>query len=478
MINDDDYTFITFRKDGKYVVGHSFSANKPTAEKFEHWNSQKEKPDDSKDASVDTANEETTSFYSVINSFLSIMTTYRNMISTTIDFSPALSGILANKSLVEYVKSNGELVDEFETTDFSVYRLHVEKYGNLSRRLDQAMAAIKGAEHLPELGIIGLLSVYDAYLGRLLKCIFSLRPEMVFSGDRQISLSDLTAFSSLEDAKSYIIDKDVETVLRDSHHEHFSWMERKFSVPLTKGLTVWPDFIEICERRNLLTHTGGIVSKQYIKNCTDHNCLITSKVGDKLETDAEYFRRAVRIISEIGIKLGHVLWRKLVPTEREEADLHLNETGFNLISLKQYKLAEQILDLAVNTFPKHSSDSIRRYMVVNYANAIRLQDQQDRANKVLEKEDWSATADTYQICVSAVKNDIDTLCSLVTKVGNNGEITIQAFRDWPVFLKACEDEKFQNTILDVFGEPLTSKPSKLDIVDTTVVGPSPTDTIQ
>lgn len=478
MNNDDDFTFVTFRKDGKYIIGHSFSADEPTPEKFAKWNSDSINSDDPADTSSETITDETQSFSSVIDSFLSIMTTYRNMISTTIDLSPAVSGIMANRSLVEYVKSNGELVEKFETPEFSVYRVHIEKYGTLSRRLDQAMAAVKGTEHLPELAIIGLLSVYDAYLGRLLKCIFANRPEMVFSGERQISYADLTSFSSLEDAKSYLIDKDVESVLRDSHHEHFNWMERKFSVQLRKDLAVWPDFIEICERRNLLTHTGGVVSKQYIKNCTEHNVKVSVKIGEQLTTDAEYFRRAVKIISEIGIKLGHVLWRKLIPSERGEADHHLNETGYNLISVKQYQLAEKILDLGANSFKKHSSDSIRRYMIVNYANAIRLQDQQDRASKVLDNEDWSATSDIYQICVAAVKNDIETLCSLINKAGPNGEITIQSYRDWPVFLRVCDDEKFRETILSVFGEPINSPPSKHDIVENTVSGPSPTDTIQ
>ena len=51
---------------------------------------------------------------------------------------------------------------------------------------------------------------------------------------------------------------------------------------------------------------------------------------------------------EIGLKLGHVLWRKLFPNDKEEADRAFNEASIILIESEEYNLASEILDSACN----------------------------------------------------------------------------------------------------------------------------------
>ena len=103
---------------------------------------------------------------------------------------------------------------------------------------------------------------------------------------------------TLDNAKKYVLEKEIESVLRKSHAEQFSWMESKFSLPLRQGLEIWPKFIEITERRNLYVHTGGIVSSQYLKICKENGLLLpNTKVGDEISIEPDYFRHAYNIIS-------------------------------------------------------------------------------------------------------------------------------------------------------------------------------------
>ncbi|HNE41567.1 MAG TPA: hypothetical protein PLJ80_16780, partial [Accumulibacter sp.] len=106
-------------------------------------------------------------------------------------------------------------------------------------------------------------------------------------------------------------------MLRESHHEHFKWMEGRFGIPLKTDLPIFPKFIELCERRNLLTHTGGIVSGQYRANCKSHGVDVKdAPLGTKLGVSSDYYASAVDIVCEIGIKLCWVLWRKFAKDER------------------------------------------------------------------------------------------------------------------------------------------------------------------
>jgi len=129
-----------------------------------------------------------------------------------------------------------------------------------------------------------------------------------------------------------IIEKEVESVIRDSHHQQVYLIEKKVNVTLRKALKIWPEFIEICERRNLLAHTDGIVSTQYLAVCREHNVdLKVIEVGRRLSINTKYYERAVSVIFELGIKLTQVVWRKLAPSEIGVAADELNELAYRLI---------------------------------------------------------------------------------------------------------------------------------------------------
>jgi len=121
-----------------------------------------------------------------------------------------------------------------------------------------------------------LVHKYDAYLGRLLRVAFYIRPEILAASDKTLTYTDLASFKSLSAARESLIEREVESVIRDSHIDHFNWMEKRFDLPLRKDLEVWPKFVEITERRNLFVHCDGIVSSQYLSVCKAHGVQLVS----------------------------------------------------------------------------------------------------------------------------------------------------------------------------------------------------------
>lgn len=453
--------YVTFRKKDERFIGHKISLEKPTDKTFEAWMQSpvERRKIESEETGVATKEKvplETSNFASAISSFLSMMTTYRNTIPFTIELTPLVSTIIASEEIGVFVRSWGEKIEKFESEEFSVYEISQGHFGALIRKHEAFKSAMKGAEHLPEISIIGLISVYDAYLSKLLKVIFHKHEGMVFTSDRDIKYSDLLRYKTLEDAKSQIIEKEVESVIRNSHHEQFEWMERKFKLALRADLQIWPDFVELCERRNLLTHTGGVVSDQYRNNCAAHGRASTFVVGERLNTDPDYFKNAVQIISEIGLKLGHVLWRKFADEERDDADASLNQTGFDLIMAREYRVAERMLDFGAYTLKRHGTEFIRRSMIVNLANAVRLMGENERAVQILDNEDWSATGPDFRICVAAVREDTTTVCRLMREGGERGPLTAEQYREWPVFRDMRRHPEFRETFKEIFGQEVLS----------------------
>lgn len=86
--------------------------------------------------------------------------------------------------------------------------------------------------------LVSYVSMYDSFLGKLVGELLLLKPELFNNSDREIKFKDLVDFNSLDDAKDYILEKEINSLLRKSHVEQFIWMENKFGLPLTKGLEI------------------------------------------------------------------------------------------------------------------------------------------------------------------------------------------------------------------------------------------------
>lgn len=361
------------------------------------------------------------------------------------------------------VQRHGAKIDDLCSENAEVYELEHHTLGVVLRMNDEANSALEGAKYLPQIAVIGLVSAYDAFLSDLLRAIFSVRPEVIFTSDRELKFSDLISAGSIDAIREKIILDEIESVLRKSHHEQFAWLEKKFTMKLRENLDVWPDFIELCERRNLLTHTGGVVSEQYIKNCKEHGRASKSKVGDKLSVDFDYLVSAIEVVAEIGAKLTHTMWRKFSEQEREVADHSLNNYGMKLIQKGKHQTAARLLKFGVDQ-KKHSSELIRRMMVVNLANALKLGGNAADSHAVLDREDWSASTARFKMCVAAVKDDFLRVCEIMALGPAITEISASDFRDWPAFKTSRKDDKVAEVFQKVYGEPLI-KLKKIELID-------------
>ncbi len=237
----------------------------------------------------------------------------------------------------------------------------------------------------------------------------------------------------------------------NSHSYHLKYLEEKISTPITKGLDCLGEFIEICERRNLYVHSNGEVSQLYLDNCRDAHIEIPGDltIGKKLPIKAKYFTRAMEVFFEIGVKLGHVMWRKLVPEEIENADDSLSDICYNLILRKQYETARDILKFAV-TMP-NLTDVYKKIMTINLANCYKLLKDAASAKKLLGQTDWSAAGLRFRISVAAILDQHVEASDLMKRIGDNGEVKKIEYHTWPVFISFRETPEFKKTYRDLFG---------------------------
>jgi len=308
---------------------------------------------------------------------------------------------------------------------------------------------------LPSAILVSLVSQYDAYFGKILRLIFNKKPETLKDSQKETHYGELVQFESLDEIKNFLIEKEIESVLRENHKKQIEWLEKKIGT-LRKRLEIWPKFIELTERRNLFVHADGVVSSQYIKVCKEngHDLEEECKVGRRLYVTKNYFINSFECIFEMSVKLGHVVWRKIDSGDCANADESLNDLCHFLIENEEYRLALALLDFALTTPPinKNLSDEIRLLFLINKAQTLKWSGQEGECEKLLESRDWSTLGLKYKLAKAVLSEDYEESSNLMKSIHQSGEVSSNDYRILPIYKKFRKTNQFKSTFKEIFGE--------------------------
>ncbi|TWT47879.1 hypothetical protein Pla22_52460 [Rubripirellula amarantea] len=362
-------------------------------------------------------------------------------------------GFSENKELGDYLEKHGTL--KAESGESKTYTLGPEVLDEAARLRRKVDRFERGMDIIPRSLLVALISQYDFFVGRILRCFFYLQPELLHSSDRTLSFSQLLEFGQVDDAREYLIEKEVETLLRKSHVEQFEWLEKKFSVKLNKNLPSWPNFVELTQRRNLFTHCNGVVSAQYLDMCEKHGVKLdgsSPSVGDALPCSPEYFQEAFECCFEIGVKLAQVLWRKVRPDQMQTADESIASTTYELLLSGEYSLVIRLLDFFTHNLNNWSNDERRRRVMVNHAQALKWSGDNKGTLKLLDKEDWTACSNAFRLAEAVLRDDFVRGAAIVEKIGVSDELSKKDYQTWPLFREFRKSDEFLASYKSVFGE--------------------------
>lgn len=307
---------------------------------------------------------------------------------------------------------------------------------------------------LPEMAIVTLVSIYDAYIGKLVRGFFRTKPEVLNGSNRQLTFAQLAEFPTLDAARDHIVEAEVESLLRDGHSAQFEWFENRLGIPLRKDLPAWKTFVEVTERRNLFVHADGVIGSQYLAVCRKNGVVLEPDicVGKMLHVPPDYFRSACDCLTEIGVKLGQVIWRKIQPENIEAADNALIGITYDLLTLREYELAEILLVFATQPPIQHVSNEVSLIFKINLAIAYKWQDKVEECKQLLETVDWTALADKFQLAASVLRDEYDNAAKIMKTIGSLSRPTKAEYRDWPLFREFRKTDEFKKAYREVFGE--------------------------
>ena len=336
--------------------------------------------------------------------------------------------------------------------DFAEFSSTIQQYEELR---EQNFTAILAKSLFTQ-----LFAEFDAYMGELLKIVYLKNDKLLKGISREIALSDLLDFEDLNAVKLSMLEKEIETFRRDSYIEQFSTLEKKFNLSLRK-FSEWPQFVELSQRRNILTHNGGLVSDQYLVVCDREGHKFPSKprIGDSLGVTIEYFFDAARLLSKVGLMLAYTLWSKVFPKESVQMHGALNDTLFRCLQQKRWHLVAELGDFVLSApMRKEVSEIDLRIRIVNASIGLKFAGKDSEAVRLLESVDWTASYRDFKLAIAVLLEKYDDAVAMMKSIGKTGEILEQhAYHAWPLFTRFRERPEFYEAYSDIYGEPFSEK---------------------
>ncbi len=303
---------------------------------------------------------------------------------------------------------------------------------------------------------IGMFGALDAFTGDLLRALFERKPALFGALHRQVDVAAIMESKTLEDLKRSLIEDEIEAFRRESYDGQFAKLETLFNLKL-RSFSGWGEFIECSQRRNLLTHCDGRVTDQYLTACRSAGVPSPETIGARLDVSLQYLKVTVALLMQIGIKLGHTLWRRVLPDELEAADSSLNSEIYDRLRDENWDRAMVLAEFAIEQ-PRFASDAVRKIFTVNYIIAEKFGGQPEKASKMLASLDWSGATADFQLAKAVLEDRFEDACAIMLRIGKDGELVKEhSYHVFPVFRVFRLQECFLETYEKVFGRPFSEQ---------------------
>ncbi|MGN7931454.1 hypothetical protein [Sphingopyxis sp. 22461] len=442
------YIALRLGKDANNVSSFSFGPD--LAGLKESLNSEKRETKQQVDAEV-KGGDPTSAFQTFIGRACDTGLALRELSVAARPLHSMYSAIVTRIDIVDPVRSSGDLIEK--TDAFEIYGISTDRLAKIREAHRQLDRMENGFAFLPTAVLLTAVSSFDSSINDFVRQMLKDHPEHIENGERKLSFKEILKCGDFEELRDRLVDEEVYDFSRGSHDEQVRQIEKWFGVKVIETWRRWPDFIEIFERRNLVAHGESAFTDRYVRICQSHGHKGAEELlGTELKLTYRYLLQMVNVLIEFQILLALVIWRKRKGFGDKDLFPHINHVCYKMIFQRLYIAPINILEFCLSLKGSDVDSSTRLMMIVNQASALKHNKENEKCHKVIDSQDWSSSADNFRICVAAIREDIEEVCSIFPAVVANKSISCDDFREWPVFDFVSKDERFQKCFFEAFGE--------------------------
>jgi len=286
-----------------------------------------------------------------------------------------------------------------------------------------------------------LASHFEYLISELVHSFYSLFPQALPSEERVLSLAELREIGSIEDAENHLIEKEVDSLLRDTVEKQLEYFSSKRIKVNLEALSPYKNsLIEIFQRRNIIVHNDGVANKIYLSRVPQEAIEDGIKDGSRLDVTEEYLNKAIDNIYLSGIILVQLCWRKWQKENTKSADLNYINLLYETLQEQRFYFTKLLQEFSLKT--EYITDRNKRVVIINHAIALRELNQRDEMEKLINSLDWSSCALEFKVALFSLREDKENFFKALPKAISANEIQKQHLEEWPLFNPFRELEEF------------------------------------
>lgn len=276
--------------------------------------------------------------------------------------------------------------------------------------------------------LVTAVSAFETLIAGLATQHYRLFPSALGTAEKEFSLEDLKALGTIEDARHVAIARKVEALLFGSLEDWIKWFNRRLSIDTQALATDWPTLFEAVQRRHVIVHSNGHVSRLYLLRMEPYGGS-NPEVGDKLPVSTEYLDAALNQLRVLGTRLVAIAWSKWDPHAGDGPAKQLSDLAYDALIQSNWAVAKA---LSASAIELAALDVTRQLATCNSMIAQKYEVDVEAIREQVASWDVSALSPEFRAAKAALLDDHDLVADLLPKLVGSGIIDSSSVRQWPL----------------------------------------------
>ena len=293
--------------------------------------------------------------------------------------------------------------------------------------------------------LMSLIGSFEVLLSDLLRLYYERHASALESDEKIHSFNEIRSFGSLNEFLSHVIENKIDGFLRGSLVEWVKFFQR-LRIDLTRFAPSWADFAECFQRRHVIVHNGGRVSRQYLER-VDSSWLEKhkeeTKLGRFLEVSAEYLAKAFDSFELVGCLLSQECWKKFAHDDLKARGSTILEHQYECLVDARWKIAEGLGSWVISEGEFNALETL--IVRINRWLSIKRQGRWSEIEPEITSFDYSILEHRFVAAIYSLTGDADSFFRILPKAA----IPVDDLKAWPILEDMRQDPRFGPFIEDL-----------------------------
>jgi hypothetical protein len=290
---------------------------------------------------------------------------------------------------------------------------------SLVREVTLRVKAVPKTQILRRSLLIMTVAAAEVLIVQLLTAYYKQHSGALESQRAEFSLDDLRSFESLADADDAAVARRVDSLISKSLEDWAQWFKANVNIDLKRLAISWVDLSEVFQRRHVIVHNGGQVSRRYLA-ATKASPDPRPPLGAEILIDDDYLVDAMEAVLVFGFSLAVAMWFDIGKDNLDAATVRLLDRAESLATDNRYRGVSALCSISDKL--QMNAATRLEFNVLKWLATKHLDGLTQVASEI-DQWDVSALAPLFTLEKACLLDDVDAAIELLPELLRSKQVT-------------------------------------------------------